>query len=178
MKRQGTKGAIKSRIKRGDEVIFVAGKEYNRYDSEGNRNPYRGRVIAVDPNTGRVKVDGAMIVKKHRKAVPQMNITGGIIRKEAWVDISNVAVVDPETGDPTRVRYEEREGAKVRVAKSGAVIPEPGAFATVESSLDADESSEEASEEASEEQSEETEGTVADDDAGEESESDEAEDKE
>jgi len=128
MKRQKTKGAVKTRIKRGDEVVFVAGKEFNRYDSEGNRNPYRGRVIAVDPHAGRVKVDGAMIVKKHRKAVPQMNVQGGIIKKEAWVSISNVAVVDPETGKPTRVKYEIRDGSKVRLAKSGAVIPEQSAF--------------------------------------------------
>jgi large subunit ribosomal protein L24 len=132
MKREIKKGAIKSRIKRGDDVVFVAGKEFNRYDSEGKRNPYRGKVIAVDASTGRVKVDGAMIVKKHRKAVPQMNVEGGIIKKEAWVDVSNLAVVDPDTGKPSRIRYEIRDGAKVRIAKSGAVIPEPSVYARVE----------------------------------------------
>ncbi len=131
MKRVKLKGAIKSRIKRGDDVVFVAGKEFNRYDSDGKRNPYQGKVIAVDARTGRIKVDGAMIVKKHRKPVPQMNIQGGIIKKEAWVDISNVAIVDPDTGKPTRVTYEERDGKKVRIAKSGAVIPDPGIFSRV-----------------------------------------------
>ncbi len=168
MKRQDKRGSVKARVKRGDEVVFVAGKEYNRFDSEGNRNPYRGKVLAVDPRTARVKVDGAMIVKKHRKAVPQMNITGGIIRREAWVDISNVAVVDPETGEPTRVRYETRDGEKVRVAKSGAVIPEPAAFAKIESSTaeedeetavsDAEESADEKSEEGKLEESKSEEG--------------------
>lgn len=134
MKKQNTSGSVKARIKRGDEVVFVAGREFNRYDSEGKRNPFRGKVIAVDPRTRRVKVDGAMIVKKHRKAVPQMNVTGGIIRKEAWVDVSNVAVVDPETGDPSRIKFEIRDGQKVRIAKSGAVVPEPAAFAKIESS--------------------------------------------
>lgn len=124
MKREKIKGA-KSKIKRGDEVVFVAGKEFNRYDSEGKRSPYRGKVIAVDSRLRRVKVDGAMIVKRHKKAVPQMNVQGGIIKAEAWVNISNVAVVDPETGNPSRVQFEIRDGAKVRIAKSGAVIPEP-----------------------------------------------------
>ena len=138
MKRQKTKGAVKTRVKRGDEVVFVAGKEFNRFDSEGKRSPYRGKVIAVDPHSGRVKVDGAMIIKKHRKAVPQMNVQGGIIKKEAWVNISNVAVVDPETGEPTRVKYEFRDGSKVRIAKSGAVIPEQSAFARVETKTDSE----------------------------------------
>lgn len=119
------KGTIRAKIKKGDTVVFIAGKEYARYDSNGKRNPYRGQVIAVDPRNGKVKVEGAMIIKKHRKAVPQMNIEGGIIEKEAWVDISNVSLIDPETGKPTRVKYEVRDGKKVRVAvKSGKVIGE------------------------------------------------------
>ena len=119
------KGTVKSKVKRGDQVVFIAGKEYARYDSNGNRQPLRGRVIAVDARNGKVKVEGAMLVKKHQKAVPQLNKEGGIIEKEAWVDVSNVAVVDPETGKPTRVKYEVRDGKKVRVAKSGKVLPEP-----------------------------------------------------
>ena len=138
MRKNSARGVLKTKIKRGDNVVFVAGREYNRYDSSGNRNPYEGRVIAVDPVKGRVKVDGAMIVKRHRKAVPQMNISGGIIRKEGWVDISNVAIIDPETGKPSRIKIEDRDGKKVRVASSGAVIPEPGAFASAESSLSED----------------------------------------
>ena len=66
-----------------------------------------------------------MIMKRHRKAVPQMNVEGGIIEQEAWVDISNVAHIDPESGKPTRIKYEERDGKKVRVAKSGKLIAEP-----------------------------------------------------
>ena len=118
------KGTVKSKIKRGDQVVFIAGKEYNRYDSAGKRQPFRGRVIEVDARNGKVKVEGAMIVKRHLKAVPQMNIEGGIREQEAWVNVSNVALIDPETGKPTRVRYEERDGKKVRVGKSGKIIPE------------------------------------------------------
>lgn len=116
-------GTVKSKIKRGDQVVFVAGKEYNRYDANGKRQPLRGKVIEVDSRNGKVKVEGAMIVKRHKKAMPQMNVEGGIFEQEAWVDISNVALIDPDTGRPTRVRYEERDGEKVRVAKSGKVIP-------------------------------------------------------
>jgi large subunit ribosomal protein L24 len=124
--KQEKKGVYKTKIKRGDKVIFIAGREYNRFDSEGKRRPYVGQVIAVDPKRGKVKVEGAMMVKRHRKAIPQLNIEGGIIEEEAWVDISNVALVDPKTGKPTRVRIETREGKKVRVAvRSGEVIPEP-----------------------------------------------------
>ncbi len=121
-------GTVKSRIKRGDQVVFIAGKEYNRYDSGGKRQPFRGRVIAVDSRNGKVKVEGAMIVKRHQKPMPQLNREGGILEREAWVDVSNVAVIDPDTGKPTRVKYEERDGKRVRVAKSGKVIPEPDVF--------------------------------------------------
>jgi large subunit ribosomal protein L24 len=123
-------GTVKSKIKRGDQVVFVSGKEYNRFDANEKRQPLRGKVIEVDARNGKVKVEGGMIVKRHRKAVPQMNVEGGIIEQEAWVDISNVALIDPETGKPTRVRYEDRNGQKVRVAKSGKEIPFPQVFKT------------------------------------------------
>jgi large subunit ribosomal protein L24 len=119
------KGTVRSKIKRGDQVVFIAGKEYSRFDSNGKRTPLRAKVIAVDPHKGKVKVEGAMIAKRHRKAVPQMNVEGGIIEQEMWVDISNVAHIDPDTGKPTRVKYETRDGKKVRVAKSGKIIVEP-----------------------------------------------------
>lgn len=121
-------GTVRSRIKRGDQVVFIAGKEYNRYDANGKRQPFRGKVIEVDARNGRVKVEGAMIVKRHRKAVPQTNVEGGIFEQEAWVDVSNVALIDPETGKPTKVRFEDRDGEKVRVAKSGKVVPLPQTF--------------------------------------------------
>lgn len=121
-------GTVKSKIKRGDQVVFIAGKEYNRYDSAGKRQPYRGKVIAVDARNGKVKVEGAMMVKRHVKPVPQLNREGGIKEQEAWVSASNVALVDPETGKPTRVKIEIRDGKKVRLAKSGKVIAEVGEY--------------------------------------------------
>lgn len=127
MKTQKT-GTVNSRIKRGDQVVFIAGKEYNRFDSNGRRQPYRGKVIAVDASSGKVKVEGAMMVKRHKKAVPQMNIEGGIREQEAWVDVSNVALIDPESGKPTRVKIEFRDGKKTRIAKSGKEIPVVNVF--------------------------------------------------
>jgi large subunit ribosomal protein L24 len=119
------KGTIRSKLKRGDQVVFISGREYSRYDSNGKRSPFRGTVIAVDQINGKVKVEGAMIMKRHRKPVPQMNVEGGIIEQEAWVNVSNVAHIDPETGKPTRIKYDVQDGKKVRVAKSGKLIPEP-----------------------------------------------------
>jgi large subunit ribosomal protein L24 len=123
--------------------VFISGKEYNRYDSAGKRQPYRGRVIEVDARNGKVKVEGAMIVKKHQKPVPQMNKEGGIREQEAWVNVSNVALIDPETGKPTRVKYEVRDGEKVRVAKSGKVVPMANVFGKKEPKKDREESTEE-----------------------------------
>jgi large subunit ribosomal protein L24 len=117
------KGTIRVKVKKGDTVVFITGREYNRFDAEGKRNPYVGKVIAVDPREGKIKVEGAMIVKKHQKPMPQMGREGGIIEKESWVQISNVAHVDPKSGKPTRVKYEVRDGVKVRVAvKSGEAV--------------------------------------------------------
>jgi large subunit ribosomal protein L24 len=129
-------GTVKSKIKRGDQVVFISGKEYNRYDSNGKRQPYRGKVIEVDARNGKVKVEGAMIVKRHKKAVPQLNQEGGIKEQEAWVNVSNVALIDPESGKPTRVKIEERDGEKVRVAKSGKVIPIINVFGKKEEKKD------------------------------------------
>lgn len=135
-------GTVKSRIKRGDQVVFIAGKEYNRYDNAGNRQPFRGKVIEVDARSGKVKVEGAMIVKRHRKPVPQLNREGGIHEQEAWVNVSNVALIDPETGKPTRVKYEMRDGKKVRVAKSGKVIEDNSSYKREKKKLDEDEQEE------------------------------------
>jgi large subunit ribosomal protein L24 len=123
MSKEVKKGTIRSRIKAGDMVVFIAGRDYNKFDNSGSRKPHRGKVIAVDPRKGRVKVEGGGMVKKHRKADTQRNIDGGIVDMENWVNISNVMLIDPESGEPTRVRYETQDGKKVRVgAKSGKVI--------------------------------------------------------
>ena len=136
-------GTVSSKIKRGDQVVFVAGREFARYDSAGKRQPYRGKVIAVDARNGKVKVEGAMLMKRHQKPVPQLNREGGIREQEAWVDVSNVALIDPETGNPTRVKIEIRDGKKVRIAKSGKEIPITNVFGKKEPKKDKEEKTEE-----------------------------------
>lgn len=75
----------------------------------------RGRVLAVAPTNGKVKVEGAGMIKRHQK--PAGNRGGGIIDKESWIDISNVQVVDPQSGKASRVAYRlEGDGTKTRVA--------------------------------------------------------------
>jgi large subunit ribosomal protein L24 len=84
------KGTKRAKIRKGDTVVIISGKDYNKFDRSGERTPHRGRVLEVSPSTGKVKVEGAGIIKKHQKANPQSNRGGGIIEKESWIDISNV----------------------------------------------------------------------------------------
>ncbi len=100
------------KIKKGDTVVVLAGKDKGR----------TGEVTKVMPKEDKVLVSGINVHARHRKPT-QVNPQGGIERKEAPLHISNVAVADPKTGEPTRVRFEERDGKKVRVAaKSGELI--------------------------------------------------------
>lgn len=101
------KGTKRVKIRKGDQVVVIAGRDKEK----------RGRVLEVSPVKGKVKVEGAGMIKKHQKANQTNNRGGGIIDKEAWIDISNVQLIDPQSGKPTRVRYErEADGAKTRVA--------------------------------------------------------------
>lgn len=101
------------RVKQGDAVVIIAGKQ------KGSR----GRVLRVTPGAQRVVVEGVNVVTKHVKPT-QANPQGGRIKKEAPIHISNVMLADPETGAPTRVRVKTLEsGQRVRVAvKSGEQI--------------------------------------------------------
>ena len=103
-------GRVKaSKIKKNDQVVIIAGRDKGR----------RGRVLEVAPARGKVKVEGAGMIKRHQRANPQANRGGGIIDKEAFIDISNVQLIDPQSGKPTRVRYQiEGDGSKLRVAAS------------------------------------------------------------
>ena len=102
-------GQKRSKIKKNDQVVIIAGRDKGR----------RGRVLEVAPARGKVKVEGAGMIKRHQRANPQANRGGGIIDKEAFIDISNVQLIDPQSGKPTRVRYQvEGDGSKLRVAAS------------------------------------------------------------
>jgi large subunit ribosomal protein L24 len=110
---QGTKRA---KIKKGDIVMVMAGKDYNIYDAAGNRTPLRGKVLEVDPAKGKVKVEGGRIVTKHKRANRATGQEGGIEKAEGWMDISNVQLIDTDSGRPTRAKYEvAADGTKTRV---------------------------------------------------------------
>ena len=101
----------KLKIKKGDEVIVVTGKDKGK----------KGQVLEVLPTKSRVKVQGINLVKRHRR--PTQTSPGGIDNFEASMHISNVALVDPDSGKATRVGFSVEDGNKVRVAKaSGKVI--------------------------------------------------------
>ena len=100
-------GTKRAKVKKGDQVVVMAGRDKGK----------RGRVLDVKPSEGKVKVEGVGVDKRHQRPNPGANRPGGIIEKEAYVDISNVQLVDPASGKPTRVRYEVAEdGSKTRVA--------------------------------------------------------------
>ncbi len=100
-------GTKRSKIKKNDQVEVISGRDKGK----------RGRVLEVVPGKGKVKVEGAGMIKRHQRA--QNNRGGGIIDKEAYIDISNVQLIDPQSGKPTRVKYQvEGDGTKVRVAAS------------------------------------------------------------
>ncbi|MDE6686044.1 MAG: 50S ribosomal protein L24 [Lachnospiraceae bacterium] len=102
-----------NKIKKGDTVRVITGSVKNGKGKDG-------KVISVDAKNGKVLVEGINMVKKHSK--PSMaNQTGGIIEKEAPIDISNVMYV--HKGTPTRIGFKVVDGKKVRIAKStGDVI--------------------------------------------------------
>ena len=97
----------KLRIKKGDNVIVIAGNDKGK----------TGKVLSVAPAENRAIVEGVNLVSKHTKPnskAPQ----GGIIKQEAPIHISNLSLVDPKTGEPTRVAIKKNDdGKKVRVAK-------------------------------------------------------------
>ncbi len=104
--------AVKLKIKKGDKVVVLSGKDKGK----------EGVVIEVLPQESRVRVAGVNVYKKHTK--PGRGGAGGIIQVEGFIHSSNVAHKDPKTGKPTRVGFKVlKDGKKVRVAKkSGEVI--------------------------------------------------------
>ena len=102
---------IKLKIKTGDTVVITAG------DHKGTE----GKVMSVDAEKNKAIVEGANLVSKHEKPSAK-NPQGGIVKKEAPIHISNLALADSK-GEATRVGYEVRDGKKVRVSKkSGEII--------------------------------------------------------
>ena len=101
-----------AKIKKGDKVFVLSGRDKGK----------SGEVIEVRPGEGRALVRGVHLVKRHQRQ--SANQAGGIISKEGPIDLSNLALLDPKDGKPTRVGFKVLEdGKKVRVAKaSGEVL--------------------------------------------------------
>ncbi|WP_342599461.1 50S ribosomal protein L24 [Psychrobacillus sp. FSL H8-0483] len=99
-------------VKKGDKVKVISGKDKGK----------TGVILTAFPKKDRVLVEGVNIVKKHMKP-NQANPQGGIVSQEAAIHVSNVMLIDPKTGEPTRVGSKVEDGKKVRVAKkSGEII--------------------------------------------------------
>ncbi|WP_146810089.1 MULTISPECIES: 50S ribosomal protein L24 [Aneurinibacillus] len=99
-------------VKSGDNVVVISGKDKGK----------KGRILAAYPKTGRVLVEGVNMVKKHTRPNAN-NPQGGIVTQEAPIHASNVMIVDPKTGEPTRIGSKVVDGKKVRIAKkSGEVL--------------------------------------------------------
>ena len=97
----------KLHIKKGDTV----------YVNAGNDKGKTGKVLTVLPAKDRVIVEGVNVISKHTKPNSKQP-QGGIIKQEAGIHISNVQLIDPQSGKPTRVGYKFEDGKKVRIAKS------------------------------------------------------------
>jgi large subunit ribosomal protein L24 len=100
------------KIRKGDKVVVVAGKDKGR----------SGEVVRMMPKDDKAVVRGVNMIVRHQKQTQAQE--GGLIRKEAPIHVSNIALADPKDGKPTRVGFRvEKDGKKVRVAKrSGEVI--------------------------------------------------------
>ncbi|HMB64384.1 MAG TPA: 50S ribosomal protein L24 [Eudoraea sp.] len=103
---------MKLKIKTGDTVRIIAG------DHKGTE----GKVVRVDREKNKAIIEGTNMVSKHEKPSAQ-NPQGGIVKKEAPIHISNLALIDSKSGETTRVGFEIRDGKKVRISrKSNEVI--------------------------------------------------------
>jgi large subunit ribosomal protein L24 len=100
------------KIRKGDKVVVLAGKDKGR----------TGEVLSVSPKENRATVRGVNMIVRHQRQTQSQE--GGLIRKEAPIHLSNLAIADPKDGKPTRVGFQfQKDGTKIRVAKrSGEVI--------------------------------------------------------
>jgi len=103
-----------ARIRRDDEVIVISGKDRGK----------TGRVLRVDAPKDKVFVEGLNIVKRHQRPTPgRPDAVAGVIEREGPIHVSNVMLLDPKDGKPTRVGIEVREGRRFRIARrSGTSI--------------------------------------------------------
>ena len=101
-----------ARIKTGDDVIVIGGKDRGK----------RGKVLRIDPGKNRAYVEGLNMVKRHQRpqqvaGAQRAETVGGVIEKEGPIHLSNLAIADPKDGKPTRIGIEIAEGRRYRVAR-------------------------------------------------------------
>jgi large subunit ribosomal protein L24 len=105
------------RIRAGDLVQVIAGDDAGK----------QGRVLSVDREQRRLRIDKVRMQKRHLKPGRAGARSGGIIEREGFIDASNAMLVEPENGATSRVRIQTQDDRKVRVfAKGGALVPDPG----------------------------------------------------
>ncbi len=105
-------------IRKNDTVTIISGRDKGK----------RGRVLIVDKIKGTIVVENCNFVKRHTRAIPQKNIKGGILEKEAPMPISKVKLFCPECQNPTSVKAKFEEGKKFRSCKKcGAILTAKGA---------------------------------------------------
>jgi large subunit ribosomal protein L24 len=104
---------MRQHVKRGDVVVVIAGRDKGK----------QGKVLEVNRAIGRVVVEGVAVVKRHTKP-SQKNRLGGIVDKPAAIDVSNVLLLDVQSGKPTRARSgKDKDGRKIRIStKTGKVL--------------------------------------------------------
>jgi len=115
------------KLKVGDTVCLLNGDEKDKYvvDKKGVKTRKTGKVLKILHSEDKVIVEGFNMIKKHQRARTEQE-SGKILDTEAPIHVSNLALVDPKTGAPTRIGYKEVNGAKVRYAKkSGELLDKP-----------------------------------------------------
>ena len=107
-----------ARLKTGDEVIVIGGKDRGK----------RGKILRVDPKHQRVYIEGLNMIKRHQRprqvaGAQRAEQDGGVIEREGPIHVSNVMLADPREGKPTRIGIELHEGKRFRIARrSGARV--------------------------------------------------------
>ena len=98
-------------VKSGDTVLVISGKDAGK----------QGKVLSTNPKTGRIVVEGVNIISRHQKARKAQE-KSSIVKKEGTIDVSNVMVVCPTCGKPTRIKHVVENGKSVRACKCGAIL--------------------------------------------------------
>lgn len=104
---------VKIKIKKGDEVLVIAGRDRGA----------RGKVMKMLPSQGRAIVERINMVKRHTRPNPQKQVQGGVLEREAPIELSNLMVICPESGNPTRIgRKKLEDGRSARYSKKGGAV--------------------------------------------------------